>query len=78
MAWQSDDDILIALAAVSRAIGAVEAAEHEAYADAAFECRIAAYGNLCARRTLLQQARHTLSLLARSVPAPHVLARDES
>lgn len=72
----ADDHIRSALSAVSAAIADLEAAQADAYAEAAFDCRITAYGNLCARRVLLQQARSILSLLARSIPAPHLLAAD--
>ena len=77
MPQPAEREIHDALAAVSRAIGILETAEHEAYANAAFECRIAAYGNHCAQRVLLQQARSILSLLARSVSAPGLLATEK-
>lgn len=70
---QPHDDIHAALAAVSRAIAAIESVQHHSYADAALEGRLSAYGNLCARRALLHQARSILSLLARSLSAPGVL-----
>ena len=73
---QPHDDIQLALAAVSRAIAAVEAVEHEAYSDAAQQARITAYGNHCARRVLLQQAKSILGLLARSLSTAGVLGAD--
>lgn len=67
------DDINAALEAVSRAIAAIESVEYDTYAEAAFDVRITAYGNHCARRVLLQQARSILALLARSISTPSVL-----
>lgn len=73
---QPHDDIHSALAAVSRAIAAIESVHHHTYADAALEGRLTAYGNHCAQRALLQQARSILALLARSLTAPGVLGPD--
>ena len=73
-----DDHIRLALAHVSAAIEGVEATVHEAYADAAYDARISAYGNICARRVLLQRVRADLTLLPRSVSTPGVLAADQS
>jgi hypothetical protein len=71
-----DDHIRLALAHVSAAVEGVERTIHEAYADAAYDARITAYGNICAKRALLQRVRADLNLLHRSVSAPGVLASE--
>jgi hypothetical protein len=71
-----DDHIRLALAHVSAAVEGVERTIHEAYADAAYDARITAYGNICAKRALLQRIRADLNLLQRSVSAPGLLAAE--
>jgi|LakMenE01Jun11ns_1017448.scaffolds.fasta_scaffold6531651_1 hypothetical protein len=71
-----DDHIRLALAHVSAACEGLERTIHEAYADAAYDARITAYGNICAKRALLQRIRADLNLLQRSVSAPGLLAAE--
>lgn len=68
-----DEQIRLALAHVCSAIEAYEASASDAYADAAFNARLSNYGNLCAKRILLQRVRSDLSLLARSVHRANLL-----
>lgn len=72
-----DDHIRLALTHVSSAIQGIERSVHEAYADAAYDARISAYGNICAKRALLQRIRADLTLLQRSISAPGVLASEQ-
>lgn len=72
-----DDHIRLALAHVSSAIQGIERSVHKAYADAAYDARISAYGNICAKRVLLQRIRADLTLLQRSISAPGVLASEQ-
>ena len=72
-----DDHIRLALGHVCAAIERLEGSVHQAYAEAAYELRISNYGNVCAKRTLLQRVRSDLKLLERSVSTPGVLADDQ-
>jgi hypothetical protein len=73
-----DEHIRLALAHVRAAIEGIEATAHNAYADAAFDARITAYGHLCAKRVLLQRISGDLGLLERSVSASSLLAAQQS
>lgn len=72
-----DDHIRLALGHVCAAIERLEGSVHKAFEDAAYELRITNYGNVCAKRILLQRIRSDLKLLERSVSAPGVLANDQ-